>query len=72
MKVKHPLLVLSSEAGVFFLRVMKHEIRWNPELQEWFCVRCGRVSNHRVREDAEVELESFECEPPSALGQGKP
>jgi hypothetical protein len=43
----------------------KHlEIRWNPDLQEWFCVRCGRTSDHVVREDAEVELELFECELP--------
>jgi hypothetical protein len=45
---------------------MKHlEIRWNPELQEWFCVRCGRTSDHLVREDAQTEMELFECEPPA-------
>jgi hypothetical protein len=41
---------------------MAHEIRWNPELQEWFCSRCGRTSDHAVREDAETELEVFPCE----------
>jgi hypothetical protein len=44
----------------------KHlDIRWNPELQEWFCVRCGRTSDHVVRQDAQVEMELFECEIPT-------
>jgi hypothetical protein len=43
---------------------MKHELRWNPELQEWFCVRCGRTSDHIVCEDAQAEMELFECELP--------
>jgi hypothetical protein len=41
------------------------ELRWNPRLQEWFCVRCGLTSYHSNREDAETELESFECELPA-------
>jgi len=46
------------------LSQMKHsELRWNPELQEWLCVRCGLTSDHSNREDAETELESFECQP---------
>jgi hypothetical protein len=41
---------------------MKHaEIRWNPELQEWFCVRCGRTSDHISKKDAEVELDFTSC-----------
>jgi hypothetical protein len=43
---------------------MKHKIRWNAELREWFCVRCGRTSEKPVREDAEAEVELFECQPP--------
>lgn len=44
---------------------MKHqEIQWNAELQEWFCVRCGRTSDHSAREDAQAEMEWFECELP--------
>jgi len=44
------------------LSQMKHsELRWNPELQEWLCVRCGLTSDHSNREDAETELESFQC-----------
>ncbi len=46
------------------LSQMKHsELRWNPELQEWLCVRCGLTSDHSNREDAETELESFEFQP---------
>jgi hypothetical protein len=41
---------------------MAHEIRWNQELQEWFCARCGRTSDHLRKEDAEVEIEVFPCE----------
>ena len=44
---------------------MKHELRWNPELEEWFCVRCGRTSDHVVREDAQAEMEFFECQLPA-------
>jgi hypothetical protein len=43
---------------------MKHEIRWSPELEEWFCVTCGRVSDHLVRQDAQGEMDLFECELP--------
>jgi hypothetical protein len=42
---------------------MKHlNIRWNPELQEWFCLRCGRSSDHATLHDAQVEMEQFECD----------
>jgi hypothetical protein len=45
---------------------MKHpELRWNPGLQEWFCVKCGRTSDYSNREDAETELKLFECELPT-------
>lgn len=37
------------------------ELRWNPELQEWFGVRCGLVSDHITHEDAWTELALFEC-----------
>lgn len=40
----------------------KHsDIRWNPELLEWFCAKCGLASDHSVKEDALVELEASEC-----------
>lgn len=42
---------------------MKHlNLRWNSELQEWFCVRCGRSSDHAILYDAQVEMEQFECD----------
>ena len=45
---------------------MKHEEpRWNPATSEWFCVRCGRASDHLTKQDAQVELEQFECSLPS-------
>ncbi len=48
-------------------RSVKHpQIRWNPELQEWFCVRCGLTSDHIRKENAETELEFFECRLPTA------
>jgi len=37
------------------------DIRQNPELQEWFCAKCGATSDHRLREDAVAELSAFEC-----------
>ena len=44
---------------------MKHsEIHWNPDLEEWFCVRCERTSDHTTKEDAETELAFFECSLP--------
>jgi hypothetical protein len=45
---------------------VKHEdLRWNPATSEWFCVRCGRTSDRVTKEDAQVELEHFECSLPS-------
>src|ERR1700741_46884 len=35
-------------------RRFSHEIRWNPESQEWFCARCGRTSDHLIKEDAQA------------------
>ena len=43
----------------------KHRnIRWNPGTQEWFCVSCGRTSDHAYELDAQVELEQYECNMP--------
>ena len=40
----------------------KHaELRWNPATLEWYCVRCGRTSDHITVQDAEVELNQFDC-----------
>jgi hypothetical protein len=43
----------------------QHDLRWNPGLELWFCATCGRMSDHTSREDAETELEVFECELPT-------
>jgi hypothetical protein len=37
------------------------DIRKNPDLQEWFCAKCGATSDHMLKEDAVVELSGFEC-----------
>jgi transposase-like protein len=41
------------------------DIRWNSELQEWFCATCGRTSDHTKLEDARKEMEHFKCALPS-------
>ncbi len=43
----------------------QHDLRWNLGLEVWFCVKRGRMSDHNSREDAETELEFFECELPT-------
>jgi hypothetical protein len=53
-------------------RKMKHpELRWNPALEEWFCVKCGRTSDHINQEDAKTELEFFECKLPTTRAHDK-
>ena len=43
----------------------KHaDVRWNNEIQEWFCAKCGHTSDHVTKEDALIELEQYECELP--------
>ena len=37
------------------------DIRWNPELHEWFCAVCGQTSDHSSKEDAILEMAAFEC-----------
>jgi len=37
---------------------IKHaEIKWNPDLQEWFRILCPRPSDRIARNDGEGELE---------------
>jgi hypothetical protein len=41
---------------------MKHEtIIWNPGTGNWFCKKCGRTSGQIEVEDAEVELDQYDC-----------
>ncbi len=36
-------------------------IRWNSELQEWFCAKCGCTSDHMAEHDAIAEMAAFDC-----------
>jgi len=48
---------------------MKHgELRWNPATLEWYCVRCGRTSDHLAIQAAKIELSQFDCTPPEPDG----
>ena len=41
---------------------MKHaNLRWNPGTGEWFCTKCGRTSDHVSVNDAQEELDQYEC-----------
>jgi len=48
------------------------DIRWNGEVQEWFCAKCGLTSDHVAKEDAIVELDQYECELPTVPLQRSP
>ena len=44
-------------------RAVKHkDVRWNKEIQEWYCAKCGRTSDHINKADALVELAQYECD----------
>ena len=48
---------------------MKHkEIIWNPYTKKWFCVVCGRASDHISEADARAEVEMYECQLPARGG----
>jgi hypothetical protein len=45
-----------------------------PSLKNGFCVRCGLTSDHVTKEDAETEMEFFECNLPTTklpVGEGR-
>jgi len=43
-------------------RQIKHEnLRWNVATGEWFCTKCGRTSDHVSVQDAQKELDQYEC-----------
>lgn len=56
----------SSTVSLAFLMMNKHDLGWDVEKGEWFCVRCLRGSDHSCKEDAQRELEQFDCSPPTA------
>jgi hypothetical protein len=37
------------------------DIRWNPDLREWFCAKCGITSDHAEKQDAVAEMAAFDC-----------
>ena len=37
------------------------DIRWNPDLKEWYCAKCGLTSDHVAEHDAVAEMAAFEC-----------
>ena len=41
------------------------EIRWHEHTQEWYCIKCGRTSDHTKQDDAWIEINAFGCEPPT-------
>lgn len=52
------------QAALFILPTMAEahtDIRWNPELKEWFCAKCGQNSDHVAKEDAIREMATFDC-----------
>jgi hypothetical protein len=44
---------------------VEHNLRWHPAHEEWFCVVCGRTSDHVLKQDAVVELQELACSPPA-------
>ena len=36
------------------------DIRWNPELKEWYCANCGVSSDHARKEDTIEEMAVFD------------
>jgi hypothetical protein len=44
--------------------MVQHKVRWNHLTKEWFCLCCGRTSDHMMEQDARGELEQYECSLP--------
>ena len=58
--------ILNGRLFLPLLTTMKHEdIRWNRINGEWFCAKCGRTSERMVKDDAQAELEKYECNLPA-------
>jgi pSer/pThr/pTyr-binding forkhead associated (FHA) protein len=56
---------LSRTAPIWKDYELRHpNLRWNPAIQEWFCVECGRTSDHLILEDARWELNQRDCSVP--------
>ena len=47
-------------------RILTHvAIRWQPDLKEWYCIKCGRTSEHAIEHDAWIQINGFDCSPPT-------
>ena len=47
-------------------RVPTHlAIRWQPDFKEWYCIKCGRTSDSAIEGDAWIEINGFDCSPPT-------
>jgi hypothetical protein len=45
----------------------KHEnIVWNPGTENWFCQKCGRTSDRLTVQEAQMELDQYECNLPAS------
>jgi hypothetical protein len=38
-----------------------HQIEWNAAQAQWFCIKCLIASDHVNKQDAQIELDRFEC-----------
>jgi hypothetical protein len=46
---------------------MRHEnIVWNPGTENWFCQKCGRTSDQQTVQEAQLELDQYECNLPAS------
>jgi hypothetical protein len=39
-------------------------MEWNAAEAQWFCIKCLIASDHVIKEDAQIELDHFECVSP--------
>jgi hypothetical protein len=53
----------SDTANQFTLSQQRtHEsVRWDSNIECWYCPKCGRTSDHITIEDARIEIQQFEC-----------
>jgi len=43
----------------------KHpKVIWNSAINQWFCTKCGQVSDRVSEQDGHLELDQYECQIP--------
>jgi hypothetical protein len=40
----------------------QHALQWNPKAGQWFCLGCFQTSKQLSRDEAERELQQFQCD----------